>query len=1120
MKLHVLFAKPKRNVPGVAGAYQNGLAGQRSNCRPIPLHARGWHCLALSAILGFVIPAVVRAQSATTGRISGRVGGDQDHPLAQVWVGARNIETGFLRTALTSADGTYAILLLPPGTYELRATLIGYQTARVAGLTVHAGVTTPANLHLRVAAIGVDTVQALARRGVIGMTTGGVARVITRAEIEQLPSLGRDFADFAALASVVSPLPEATSGGQIAIGGQRPSQTNLQIDGVDANNGFFADNRGSTRIPFSFPLESIHEFQVITNGYDVEYGRYSGGVVNVVTRGGTNDFEGTVFANLRHRSLTGEFFTPVVVQGDTLRRPRGYEVTQFGARVSGPVLESRLHYLVSLDGQRRREPFAPLSADAFLARGDTLSHAALTRFYSILASQYGVADVSRLYRPFETTNDAVTVFGRVDYTPGTTHRISARHNYAVFSNDREPTVESATGGLSTVEKLETTSHSFVTELQSVLGSRSFNVLRVQYSFEKRPRTASERRPELQVPLPSGDVARFGGHHVGFQNRFEERRAQIINHFVRQSGSHTVKVGGALLWTGVDILFGGALSAGVFRFNSLDDFQNYRPASYVRRMRSDGTAPAFRLSVLEWAAYAQDEWRVTDRLTATVGLRYDFQHFLDAAPPVVEIERAFRVQARDAPSDRDNISPRLHLTYDVSGDGRAIVRAGAGYFFGSIPYALGGSVVSREPPVLLLSCRGTTPSSPDAPPTTGDYAEWDRAGAENPASCAAASSLTGVPEYNLWDRRFEFPEILKVHVGWQHQATRRARVGVDAVYTRAQKLYAARNLNLGDPQFELVAEGGRRIFTPAERFTPASGAAQTSQRRFAEFSNVFLGTTDGLASATLLSGELHYQMWQRGQLRAAYTYSRAYDNSSFNCCALAQGYFAPRLGAYGPNELGGRRDESRAWGESDFNRPHTLVLSALTELSHGFRFSALWRINSGTPWTAEQTGDLNGDGVNFNDRPFIFAPEQLPLDPALSTDQQRAHRERYRGYLAQYPCIGDYMGRIIPRNTCRNPAFNRLDISLGYSVPVRGQRAELVGDVFNVLNLLNHRWGRYHGVFANRLALLEPRSFMGGSADPAGGTITYRVPTVFGEVRELGSNLMLQWQLQLSARYRF
>ncbi len=1073
-------------------------------------------------VLALLLPAGVAAQ-ATTGQISGRVATATNEPLSDAAVTATNAETGFVRGTLTRANGMFTIALLPPGIYNVRAASIGHQPHQLSQLRVIAGASTSASFQLQLGVIAIEGVRVVGDSSGIDVTDASVATVVAREDIENLPSLGRDFTDFIALAGVVSPTPETTTGGQFAIAGQRPSQTNVQIDGVDANNSFFGENRGGSRIPFNFSLESIREFQVITNGYDVEYGRYSGGVVNVITRGGTNDFEGTIFGNLRNETLTGPYFTPIVLQGDTVRRPRKYEVMQYGMRLSGPVLRDRLHYLLSADGQRRREPFTPLAPERFLEIGDTVSFDAMNRFVGILESHYGVENASRLFAPFLTTNDVVTLFGRVDYSINRSHRLSLRHNFAAYRNDNETAGESFSGGLSAVERLENLSNSLVGELQSALGAKTFNVFRFQYSSEGRPRTAAEQRPELQVVLPGGDLVRYGGSHIAFQNRLDEYKTQFINNVTHQVGGHALKFGSAALVTRIRNQFAGPQGAGIFHFSNLDDFENYLPASYTRRLRSDGLVPRYDFRVIEWAVYAQSEWRTTSRLTTTFGLRYDVQSFLDAPRRVPDVEETFGMRTGIAPSDHGNVSPRLSLAYDVWGDGRAVMRAGAGYFYGSIPLVLGGNVAQTELPVLSLICRGSSVANdPDAPPSPRDYTSWDRTGGtSNPIDCAGGAGLSGVPEFSLWSENFDLPETFKANLGWGQQIQPGTRVSVDFVYTRGTKLYTVRDLNLREPQIELVREGGRRVFTPPQFFTPRSGAAQTMHRRFADFSNVLVNSNHGLSEATVVTAELVHVLGPRSTVRGSYTFSRAFDNSSFSCCALFAGYTGTRVGAFGPNEVGARGDRDRGWGPGDFDRPHTIVFSGHTQTAFGLRVSALWRVSSGTAWGPQQSGDLNGDGVNFNDRPFIFAPENLPMDPALTAEERLEHRERYASYLRQHPCVGAYVGRIIPRNSCRNPVYNRLDVTVGYALPtLRQQRAEISLDVFNVLNLLNAKWGQYRGVTMARRNLLEPRGFVYDQVSPDEGVITYRVPATFGERRELGTNLMLQWQMQLSLRYRF
>ena len=230
-----------------------------------------------AAIFSFFLlsASVASAQNAsTTGGIRGRVSDASGAAIAGASIVARNTETGLERGTVTDAQGQYTIRLLPPGTYNVRGEMIGQRADTVRNVHVQLGATATANLQLATQAVEIAALEVSGARAPVDVTEGSVIQSVSREEIDELPVLGRDFTDFIALSGVVAPDPATTTGGQFSIAGQRGSQTNIQIDGVDANNSFFGENRGGARIPFVFSLESIQEFQVIANGYDVEYSNY------------------------------------------------------------------------------------------------------------------------------------------------------------------------------------------------------------------------------------------------------------------------------------------------------------------------------------------------------------------------------------------------------------------------------------------------------------------------------------------------------------------------------------------------------------------------------------------------------------------------------------------------------------------------------------------------------------------------------------------------------------------------------------------------------------------------------------------------------------------------------
>ncbi len=600
------------------------------------------------------------------------------------------------------------------------------------------------------------------------------------------------------------------------------------------------------------------------------------------------------------------------------------------------------------------------------------------------------------------------------------------------------------------------------------------------------------------------------------------------------GAHSFKLGGRFLRTSYFnrfMNFGSNFQgAGEYVFANLDDFETFTPSSYFRPIQEGGGVPTSDFSVIDWALYLQDSWQLSPRLTATFGLRYGQKSFRDSPTPVASVEQAFGWPTGFAPTDKNNFSPRLALAYDLHGDGRSVVRGGLGFFYGQLPGVVGGNVLQTERPVLEVFCNGSlADGDPDAPPPPTDYATWDRSGLgsggvpEAPITCAGASA-GGVPTFTFWAPDFEMPEVLKANLGYETMIGDRSRFAVNLLYSQTWNLYTVRNLNLRDSQFQLSGEGSRRVFSPMGVFDPTS-ANTTGSRRNLEFGEALVNFNDGRARAIVAEFRGSRRVSPGLSINASYTFTKAWDNSPYSCCTAFGGYAGPTTGAFGPNEIGSFGDSDHAWGISDFAREHAIVVSAFASMPFGVRFAAFWKSQSGRPWTVVGDDDLNGDGITGNDRTFIFAPADLPL--ASTGDDAVAERALYQQILNGNSCVGDFVGRIVERNTCRMPWRHDLNIRLtrGFGT-VSGQRAELQVDFFNVLNGLGRLFcddltsgfcglGRVTGVFGSDQELLDPRGF-----DPATGQILYQVNDDFGEEQLLGANLVLQFQLQVALRYFF
>src|SRR5688572_10067394 len=291
-------------------------------------------------LLSLAFPAINWAQTQiTTGVIQGTVTDETGAQLPGVTIEARNVGTNLTRTQTSAADGRYVFLQLPPGNYRLTFTLPGFATLvrQDIELTVGQTLTIPAAMKVG----GVQETITVSGTRAIESTRTSAATTLGTMTVENIPNLGRKFEDLLSLTPGVSVV-QGPDGDEITFAGQRGIFNNISLDGGDYNNGFFGEQAGGQRAAIDITLEAVKEFQVIANGAPAEFGRTAGGVINVVTKSGTNEVHGNLFYFQRLEGLTGE-----LSDGTTLDK---FHREQFGGTVGGPLTRDRLFYFAAVEG--------------------------------------------------------------------------------------------------------------------------------------------------------------------------------------------------------------------------------------------------------------------------------------------------------------------------------------------------------------------------------------------------------------------------------------------------------------------------------------------------------------------------------------------------------------------------------------------------------------------------------------------------------------------------------------------------------------------------------------------------------------------------------------------------
>ena len=1029
----------------------------------------------LALLFVFSLVGTAGAQQ-TSGVIRGSISAADGQAIGTVEITAANTATGVRTTTLSTASGSYVFPAVPVGSYDVEARRIGYRAQVRQAVRVSLSATSLVNFVLEVGAAELAPLTVTVEQGLIDPDEAGVVDLVTSEQVAAIPVAGRNFSDLVALSPKVGVSAGDGTGGNLSLGGGRRGANLIQIDGAGSTGTFFGgEARGSDRIPFAFSIESVEEFQIVSNGFDVEFGFFSGGVINAVTKSGTNEFHGSAFGYFRDGSIT---------RNDFFDRDAEFSSQQLGFTLSGPIVQDKIHFFLAVERQDRDQPLFGLPAPGDTPDAALRAHPdSVARFLDILSSVYGVEDFAG---EIAQTQDETTIFARIDWQMSNKHRLTLRHNFTDLSQEGDRISSNETflnGGV-----FNNTGNSFVASFTSVLSPTVWNEARAQYATEPRPREANSLLPEGEV-FVSNDFGVDGIQRTDFEccndpvlpNNLEETTFEFIDNLHWTTGNHDMKFGVHFNnFSFVNFFFFQA--QGQFEFDNLSDFENQISSKFTRNLpnpgpdglffTTDDVGPLAEYDIREFSFYWQDAWHASDKLTLTLGARFDITTFPDAAPLNQDLlDSSLRTRTDVTPGDK-NISPRVSFTYDPNGDGNSIVRGGVGLFFGRFPAVLySNSLLNTGANSLSLRCDDEETPTPDYQAYAADLTSI-------PTACVGGGAASPpIPNINVFSEDFEYPRTWKASLGYDRQIGDGFKLSLDGLFSVTSQNFAVQDINLLPEQFR-TGITNRPVLAPLDEISTSRGEPGFGDNRVEAFvfNEVLVHTSDAESRTWQLSLGLDKRMTNWLSWNFGYTFADSRDNSSFSCCISSTFEFeTPTSGLH--NFLGDPGDELvGSWGPADFNRKHTFVLSGIADLPAGFQVSGIWRTFSGRPFTPVVDGDVNGDGEDDNDRVYIIDVND-PADLALLEDPSDA--AALNAFYNEWSCLRENVGRIITRNACGNGLFTKLDIRVRWRGNFgNGQAIELIADVFNVLNLINNDWSRNVGVsqFGTARRLLEIEGF--------------------------------------------
>ncbi len=678
-------------------------------------------------VMAMAVGAYAQTQS-TTGTIQGTVLDEQGGAVPGATVEIKNLATNATRTLTTDDEGRFVALALQSGAYSVTITKQGFAISEAPRVEVTVG--QAVNLPVAMKVSGVEARVTISGTPTVDTVKTESSTTLNEKAVNNTPILGRKFEDLLTLTPGVS-ITQGPDGDEINFNGQRGVFNNVTLDGGDYNNGFFGEQLGGQRAAIDVPLDAVKEFQVVATGASAEFGRTAGGIINVISKSGTNDVHGTAFYFLRHENLSAN-----TEDGKPLK---DFMRSQFGGTIGGPIQKDKVFFFLSFEGVRekltRENLSVPLGTpcavatpvitnpahEAAIDASPDCQRVALLNFFRTSRNQE-----EGLPSKHDITNNAF--LGKLDWELNSANKLAASYNFDYSRNENQtfdvPTYGNSANGIEGPSKI----NNFNLNLFSTVSTTKLNEAHFSYTREDRPRSAVTSNIPADTAMGFATTFRFG-HPFFLGPTVDELfwRTHLKDNFSIISGNHNLKFGGEWVHSFNDQVFRGFFE-GRYIFDSVSGFLHYAtpgaPGSgfgpnagrctngtwtdltlavppcagattplllFLQGAGPNGPATdaagASSIKNEDFALFVQDKWQVRPNFTLNLGLRWEAQIFPE--PTVAPSATAYGMFLSDPrfPSDgtlhspKKQFQPRVGFAWDIGSNGKSVLRASYGIYYG-------------------------------------------------------------------------------------------------------------------------------------------------------------------------------------------------------------------------------------------------------------------------------------------------------------------------------------------------------------------------------------------------------------------------------------------------------
>jgi hypothetical protein len=915
----------------------------------------------------------------TTGTVQGDITDEKGGSVPGAAVEIKNLDTNLSRSDNTNADGHFAFLNLSPGRYTLTVTKQGFATVEQQNINLTVGQAISLSIALKVSAVSEKII--VTDVPVIETTKTESSTTLNELAVSRTPVLGRKFEDLLTLTPGVS-IVQGPDGDEINFNGQRGVFNNISLDGGDYNNGFFGEQLGGQRAAIDITLDAVKEFQVVASGASAEFGRTAGGVINVVTKSGTNDAHGSLFYFQRFEGITAN-----TSDGKPLK---DFHREQFGGTLGGPIKKDNMFFfgafeqiLENLTRENLGVPLGPACSvaspvagtnDAVISASAECQRVALLNF---LKAGVGQDDSQPVKHPVRNS----AFLGRFDWNVTPKNQFSASYNFD-YSKNTNQTFDVATYGTSAngtegPSKINLANFNLFTTVSPT----RLNELHFTYQRELRPRSAVASKIPADTGVGFAPSFRFGAPFF-LQPNIDENiwRAQIRDNFTIVRGRHTWKFGGDWLHTNNTQVFRGFFT-GRYLFDSVVGFLRYAsPASLgngfgptiqecsnanfsvVAFVTPPNPCPAgtsfnggpllfylqdgvptglgnippgaSSISNQDFAFFAQDKWQITPGFTLSYGLRWEAQIFPDVVTAPSQTAYGIFLSNPAFPSDgtehsqKKQFQPRVGIAWDIANRRKSVLRASWGiYYARQNMLSQVGSITTngvQQRTIFSNSAFGGGPPLgwPNAFPSVASNPSCGT----NPFPC-----FTGV---RVFSKDYENPRIYTTNVAFEQDLGHNISAYVDFTISKGVHITRFFDANNGSGPVVVPTNGDTVTYTGASPFVgPACGPPNF----LCQLGNVFVTASPGksLYRGLVFGGRKRWS--QKWQMEANYTVSKDLDDDSNERDPFTDRTF-------------NRFNLSKDYSEADRDQRHRFNFYTTAELPAGFTGNIRMQAHSAQPIT--------------------------------------------------------------------------------------------------------------------------------------------------------------------------